>query len=101
VVWVAALLAAMLSVNQLYAGDLADGSLEQMLVACGPGTSRQARPGAGQGLGSLAGDRPAAGAVAPLFGLMFDMRGEAIAALALTLASARRCSACSAAWALR
>jgi hypothetical protein len=37
VVWVAALLAAMLSVTQLYAGDLADGSLEQMLVASGPG----------------------------------------------------------------
>jgi heme exporter protein B len=39
VVWVAALLAAMLSVTQLYAGDLADGSLEQMLVASGPARS--------------------------------------------------------------
>src|SRR6476619_2419525 len=37
VVWVAALLAAMLSVTQLYAADHADGSLEQMLVASGPG----------------------------------------------------------------
>ncbi len=33
IVWVCALLAAMLSVNTLYAGDLADGSLEQMLLA--------------------------------------------------------------------
>ncbi len=33
VVWVCALLASMLSVNQLFAGDLADGSLEQMLLA--------------------------------------------------------------------
>jgi heme exporter protein B len=33
VVWVCALLASMLSVNALFAGDLADGSLEQMLLA--------------------------------------------------------------------
>ena len=32
-VWVCALLASMLSVNSLFAGDLADGSLEQMLLA--------------------------------------------------------------------
>ncbi|MEO8922689.1 MAG: heme exporter protein CcmB [Caldimonas sp.] len=82
VVWVAALLAAMISVTQLYAGDLADGSLEQMLLAS---------PG-------LAIDLAAAKAAAhwlvtglplviaaPVFGLMFGMRGEAIASLALTL----------------
>ena len=33
IVWVCALLASMLSVNQLFAGDQADGSLEQMLLA--------------------------------------------------------------------
>lgn len=33
IVWVCALLAAMLSVGALYAGDLADGSLDQMLLA--------------------------------------------------------------------
>ncbi len=33
VLWVCALLAAMLGATQLYAGDLADGSLEQMLLA--------------------------------------------------------------------
>jgi heme exporter protein B len=83
VVWVAALLAAMISVTQLYATDLADGSLEQMLLASAPG---------------LAIDLAAAKATAhwlvtglplviaaPVFGLMFDMRGEAIAILALTL----------------
>ena len=36
VVWVCALLATMLSVQHLYAGDLADGSLEQMLLAPQP-----------------------------------------------------------------
>jgi heme exporter protein B len=33
IVWVCALLASMLSVGQLFAGDMADGSLEQMLLA--------------------------------------------------------------------
>jgi heme exporter protein B len=33
VVWVCALMAAMLSLNTMYAGDHADGSLEQMLLA--------------------------------------------------------------------
>lgn len=36
VVWVAALLAAMLSLPQLYGGDFADGSLDQMLLAPQP-----------------------------------------------------------------
>lgn len=36
VVWVAALLAALLSVTQLYERDHADGSLEQMVLAAGP-----------------------------------------------------------------
>ena len=33
IVWVCALLASMLSVSNLFAGDMADGSLEQMLLA--------------------------------------------------------------------
>ena len=82
VVWVAALLAAMLSVTQLYAGDLADGSLEQMLVASGPGAFDK--------LGLALAHWLVTGLplvlVAPLFGLMFDMRAEAILALAQTLA---------------
>ncbi len=85
VVWVAALLAAMLSVTQLYAGDLADGSLEQMLVACGEGTFDKL----GLVLAKAAAHWLVTGLplviVAPLFGLMFDMRGEAILSLALTL----------------
>ncbi|MDP1900327.1 MAG: heme exporter protein CcmB [Rubrivivax sp.] len=36
IVWVCALLASMLSVNTLFAGDHADGSLEQMLLAPQP-----------------------------------------------------------------
>jgi heme exporter protein B len=36
VVWVAALLAAILSLNRLFAADFADGTLEQMLVSAEP-----------------------------------------------------------------
>ncbi|MEP7300345.1 MAG: heme exporter protein CcmB [Caldimonas sp.] len=85
VVWVAALLAAMLSVTQLYAADFSDGSLEQMLVASGPGVADKlplvlAKAAAHWLLTGL----PLV-AAAPLFGAMFDMRGEAIGSLALTL----------------
>ena len=104
VVWVAALLAAMLSVTQLYAGDHADGSLEQMLLAR-PANALQpdsASPGDPAGVANpVIGLRPpfpfalvAAKATAhwlltglplciaaPLFGLMFDMQGAAIVAL--------------------
>jgi len=85
VVWVAALLAAMLSVTQLYAGDLADGSLEQILVASGPGFADKL----GLVLGKATAHWLLTGlplvVVAPLFGLMFDVSGEAILSLALTL----------------
>jgi heme exporter protein B len=82
VVWVAALLAAMISVTQLYAGDLADGSLEQMLLASpglaiGLATAKAAAHWLVTGLPLVI--------AAPVFGLMFDMRGEAIGTLALTL----------------
>ena len=43
VVWVCALLASMLSVTQLYAGDHADGSLEQMLLSRPARRSRSPR----------------------------------------------------------
>jgi len=77
VVWVCALLAAMLSVTQLYAGDHADGSLEQMLL-CGesPVLIASAKALAHwllTGLPLLV--------VSPLFGLMFDLQGEALLAL--------------------
>lgn len=81
VVWVCALLAAMLSVTQLYAIDHADGSLEQMLL-CGesPVVIAAAKALAHWLLTGL----PLI-VVSPLFGLMFDMRVEAIGALAFGL----------------
>ncbi|MEO8081443.1 MAG: heme exporter protein CcmB, partial [Caldimonas sp.] len=81
VVWVSALLAAMLSVSQLYAGDLADGSLEQMLLAPG---SRLAVVTAKAASHWLLTGLPLVVA-APLFGVMLDMRGEAIGALFASL----------------
>lgn len=81
VVWVCALLAAMLSVTQLYAGDHADGSLEQMLL-CGesPVLIAAAKALAHWLLTGL----PLI-LVAPLFGLMFDMQLDAIGALTFGL----------------
>ncbi len=83
IVWVSALLAAMLSLTQLYASDLVDGSLEQMLLA---------QPGLAVGLASakalahwLVTGLPLV-LLAPVLGLMFDMRADAIASLVVTLA---------------
>jgi heme exporter protein B len=81
VVWVCALLATMLSVNQQYAGDYADGSLEQMLLS-------------GQSAVLIAAAKSAAHwtvtglplvIAAPLFGLLFDMHTESLVVLAFTL----------------
>jgi heme exporter protein B len=81
VVWVCALLAAMLSINTLYAADHADGTLEQMLLC-------------GQPLLAIAAARSLSHwlltglplvLVAPLFGLMFDLSSDGIAALWLGL----------------
>ena len=81
VVWVAALLAAMLSVGQLYAADLADGSLEQMLLA----DPARLRVAAAKAVSHwLLTGLPLAVA-APLFGLMLGLPGDAIGALVLTL----------------
>ena len=81
VVWVCALLATMLSLGALYAGDFADGSLEQMLLS-------------GQGAVVVAAAKAAAHwlvtglpvvVAAPLLGLLFDLHGTAIVALSLSL----------------
>lgn len=81
VVWVSALLASMLSVSSLYAGDHADGSLEQMILS-------------GQSGFVVASAKAAAhwtvtGAplvlAAPLIGLLLDMRGAALATLVASL----------------
>jgi heme exporter protein B len=81
VLWVCALLAAMLSVTQLYAADHADGSLEQMLLSAGsPVLVALAKVLAHWLVSGL----PLV-VISPLFGLMFDMGAQGIAALGLTL----------------
>lgn len=77
IVWVCALLAAMLSVTQMFAGDHADGSLEQMLLAPQPLVLLV--------LGKVAAHWLTTGLplvlAAPLFGVLFDLHGPAIATL--------------------
>lgn len=81
VIWVCALLAAMLSVSQLYGSDFADGTLEQLLLTGGSTTlMAAARATAHWTLTGL----PLVVA-APLFGLMFDLSPAALRILALTL----------------
>ncbi len=81
VVWVCALLAAMLSVTQLFAADHQDGSLEQMLL------SRE--PLLGIVLGKVLAQWLSTGLplvlASPLIGLLFDMSAPAIGTLSLTL----------------
>lgn len=81
VVWVCALLATMLSVNQLYAGDQADGSLEQMLLApqhaAVLATAKCTAHWLINGAPLIA--------AAPLVGLLFDLSGEALGSLVITL----------------
>lgn len=81
IVWVCALLAAMLSVQTLYAGDLADGSLEQMLLAlASPLQLVWAKTVAHwlvTGLPLIV--------AAPVIGLLFDLSGPALGTLVLGL----------------
>lgn len=81
VVWVCALLAAMLSVTQMFASDHQDGSLEQMLLAPQPlvmlVTGKVFAHWLTTGLPLVI--------AAPLIGLLFDMNGRAIVALTATL----------------
>ncbi len=81
VVWVCALLAAMLSVTQMFATDYADGSLEQMVLAAPP-------------LVAIVGGKVLAHwltsgvplvLASPLIGILFDLNRDAIATLAATL----------------
>ena len=77
IVWVCALLASMLSVNSLFAGDLADGSLEQMLLAPeSPIALVLAKCCAHWLLSGL----PLIVA-APVVGLLFGLSGQALAVL--------------------
>ena len=81
VVWVCALLATMLSLNSVYAGDHADGSLEQMLLSGHSGVVIAAAKAFAHwvltGLPLIV--------ASPLLGLLFDLSGAGIAMLALSI----------------
>ena len=81
VVWVCALLAAMLSVTQMFASDHQDGSLEQMLIAAPPLLGIVAAKVIAQWLST---GLPLV-LVAPLIGVLFDMRAAPIGVLTLGL----------------
>jgi len=81
VVWVCALLAAMLSVTQMFASDLQDGSLEQMLLAPQPALVVAAAKTTAHWLLNGA---PLILA-APLAGLLFDLSVPALQALVISL----------------
>ena len=81
IVWVCALLAAMLSLTHLYAADHADGSLEQLLPTGESAVVVAFAKAAGHWLVS---GLPLV-LCAPLIGLLFDMHGDALVALTLSL----------------
>ncbi|MEK8049767.1 heme exporter protein CcmB [Ideonella sp. DXS22W] len=85
VVWVCALLAAMLSVTQMFAGDHADGSLEQMLLAPG-GLPALVAAVAGKVLAHWLTAGVPLVLAAPLLGLLFDLPADGTAMLVATLA---------------
>ncbi len=80
VLWVGALLAAMLSLAPMYGSDHADGSLEQLLLAPEPAwllaLAKAVAHWLTHGLPLVA--------VSPLIGLMFGLPGDAIALLLAT-----------------
>ena len=80
-IWICALLAAMLSLPALYAGDHADGTLEQMLLA--PHSAVMIAAARVVSHWIVAG-WPLLVA-APLLAVLFDMRGAAIATLLVSL----------------
>ena len=81
VVWVAALLASMLSLNRLFAADYQDGTLEQMLLA--------PQPLALIVLGKIIAHWLVSGLplalMAPILGMQFDLPPEALGILFLAL----------------
>jgi heme exporter protein B len=81
VVWVCALLATMLSVQHLYAGDQADGSLEQMLLAPHSAVVIAAAKSVAHW---LVNGWPLIVA-APLVGILFDLSGPALQSLVIGL----------------
>lgn len=81
VLWSCALLAALLSVTQMFAGDHQDGTLEQMLLSRQPLVVVVA----GKVLAHWLTTGVPLVIMAPLLGLLFDMPADAIATLALSL----------------
>ena len=81
IVWVCALLATMLSLNSLFAGDHADGSLEQMLLSGHSGILIAAAKAFAHWL--LTGVPLIV--ASPLLGLLFDMNWEAVVTMCFTL----------------
>jgi len=82
IVWVAALLAAMLSLQRLFASDYADGTLEQMLIS--------AHPLGVIVVGKIVAHWLVSGLplmlLAPVLGLQFDLPQMALGVLTLSLA---------------
>jgi len=87
VVWVAALLASMLALSRLFAGDYADGTLEQMLLSAAPLPVIV--------IGKVAAHWIAASVplvvVAPMLGLQYGLPADALAVLAAALALGTPC----------
>jgi heme exporter protein B len=81
VVWVAALLASMLSLGRLFANDYQDGTLEQLLLTPQPLYVSVLGKVAAQWLTA---ELPLI-CIAPLLGLQFGLEGETIGVLVLTL----------------
>jgi heme exporter protein B len=81
VAWVCALLAAMLSVTQMFASDHQDGSLEQMLL----GAERLEWLVLGKVLAHWLSSGVPLVLASPLLGVLFDMQAQATATLALSL----------------
>ena len=77
VVWVAALLASMLALQRLFAGDYADGTLEQLVLSAQPLTVLV--------LGKIVAHWLVTGIplvlIAPLLGLQFDLPADALAVM--------------------
>lgn len=81
VVWVCALLAAMLSLNTLYSSDHADGSLEQMVLSSEP----LVLVAAGKSLAHWVLTGVPLILASPVIGLLFGMAPDTIAVMTLTL----------------
>ncbi|MBL8526312.1 MAG: heme exporter protein CcmB [Burkholderiales bacterium] len=81
VLWVAALLASMLSLGRLFAADYADGSLEQLLIAPQPLSLLV--------LGKIVAHWLVSGVplvlIAPVLGIQYDLTGTALAVMTLSL----------------